>query len=87
MGKRRVTTGVKGFDVKSPAICLHVLWSGVVVALDDAELEVVVCELGVADDPREGADLVVKLRHRVAAFEHEAERVQVLLRMLQHLIK
>jgi len=39
MRKRRVTTGVKGFDVKSPAICLHVLWSGVVVALDDAELE------------------------------------------------
>ena len=77
----------EGREVKSPAICLHILRSGVVVALDDAEFEVVVGKLGVADDPRECPYLVVELRHRVTALEREAECVQVLLRVLQHLIK
>ena len=54
-------------------------------ALDDGEFEVVVVEVGVADDPGEGPDLVVELGHGVAALEAEPQRVQVLLRVLEHL--
>ena len=72
---------------KSPAISLHVfrVGPGVVDSLYDAELEVVVGEFGVADDSREGADFVVELGNGVAAFEGETQRVQVLLRVFQHL--
>ena len=54
-------------------------------ALDDGEFEVVVVEVGVADHLRERTDLIVKLGHGVAALEAEAERVQVLLGVLEHL--
>ena len=41
----------------------------VVDAGQDAELEVVVCEVGVANHAAEGAGLVVELGHGVAALE------------------
>ena len=72
---------------KLPAIGLHFfgIGSGVVDALDDAELEVVVGEFGVADDSGESSDFVVELRNGVTALEREPQCVQVFLRVLQHL--
>ena len=53
--------------------------------MDHTELEVIVVEVEIGDDPREGPHFVVELWDRIASFEGEPESVQVFLGMFQHL--